>query len=31
MTAQIYTHLEAADGLQVASQVNSYLEGIGVG
>lgn len=31
MTAQVYTHLEAADGLQVASQVNSYLEGIGVG
>lgn len=30
MTAQIYTHLEAADGLQVASQVNRYLEDIGV-
>lgn len=30
MTAQIYTHLEAADGLQVVGQVNSYLEDIGV-
>lgn len=30
MTAQIYTHLEAEDGLQVASQVNRYLENIGV-
>ena len=31
MTAQIYTHLEAEDGLQVRGQVNSYLESIGVG
>ena len=31
MTAQIYTHLEAEDGLQVVGQVNSYLAGIGVG
>lgn len=30
MTAQIYTHLEAADSLQVVGQVNSYLEDIGV-
>lgn len=31
MTAQIYTHLEAEDGLQVADQLNGYLQGIGVG
>ena len=31
MTAQIYTHLEAEDGLQVAGQLNGYLQGIGVG
>lgn len=31
MTAQIYTHLEAEDGLQVRGQVNSYLESLGVG
>lgn len=30
MTAQIYTHLEAEDGLQVAGQLNGYLQGIGV-
>ncbi len=29
MTANIYTHLEAADNLQVVSSLNRYFEDIG--